>query len=117
MEVIERADVDLWVCSAAEPAIWARPLGKGWVVVCCSGPANLALYRSVVRDVVYNLPQLDATKSAAQELAPDSAWGSLYTTLLRSGEIIAYNAGPEGPSGAQPLKATIGGHAVELAPH
>jgi hypothetical protein len=97
--------------SAGKPAIWARPLGKGLCIICAGGPVNQALYRSVVRDAIYNLPKLDPTKPAARELAPDAAWGTLYTTLLASGEVIAYN------DGDKPVQARITGHEVELAPH
>jgi hypothetical protein len=86
-------------------------LGKGWCIVCAGGPANQMRYRSVVRDAIYNLPKLDRTKSAARELAPDAAWGPIYTTLLKSGEVIAYN------DGDTPLRARIIGQIVELPPH
>lgn len=96
---------------ADHPAVWANPVGTGWVVICAGGANNLPLFRSVIRDVVYNLPKLDPTQRGARELAPDAAWGNLYTVLLQSGEVIAYNHGDE------PLTAIVSGHRVELAPH
>jgi hypothetical protein len=93
------------------PVVWARPLGKGWVIVCGPGPSSPELYRAVVRDTVYNLPFLDNTKAAARELAPEAAWGTLYTVLLRGGEIIAYNGG------AEPVETQIGGTKTTVAPH
>lgn len=97
--------------AGGRPAVWARQVGKGWVVVCAGGPQDAETFRAVVRDAVYHLPALDRTKKAARELAPDAAWGSLYTVLLKSGEVIAYS------QGEAPVSAAIAGRKVEVAPH
>ena len=97
----------------ADGAVWERlkgtAVGKGKVVVCAGAPANLRAYREAVRDVIYKMPPLNGAK-ATRELAPDAAWGSLYCTLLKSGEIIAFN------NGDKPIKTNIGGHEVEVGP-
>ncbi len=105
------ADAKVLATAGGKPAIWARQVGKGWVLLCAGGPQDAATFRSVVRDAVYHLPALDQTKIAARESAPDAAWGSLYTVLLKSGEVIAYN------NGAAPIKTAIAGREVEVAPH
>jgi hypothetical protein len=95
--------------SAAHSAIWTLPVGKGKLVECAGAPANVPLYRAVVRDVVAKTP-LSAGVRGPRELAPDAAWGNLYCTLLKSGEIIAFN------NGDRPIRTSIGGHEVEVGP-
>jgi hypothetical protein len=107
----EAGKVTVAALAGGRPAVWARRVGDGWVVVSASGPQDAETYRAVVRDVVYSLPRLDKTKKAAVELAPGAAWGGLYTVLLKSGEVIAYNGGDV------PVKTAIAGREVEVAPH
>ena len=78
-------------------------------MVCAGAPADLELYRAVVRDVVYHLPRPTGVPLPV-ELAPGTAWGSLYTVLLTSGEVIAYNHGD------QPVRTRIRERDVEVAP-
>lgn len=97
--------------AAGKPAIWAHPVGRGWVIVCTPGAENLPLFRSVVRDVVYRLPALDPSKPAGRELAPGAPWGNLLTTLLASGEVVAYN------DGDAPIRTAVAGQEVTVPPH
>ncbi len=97
--------------AGGKPAIWARRVGRGWSIICAGGPQDALTFRSVVRDAVYRLSALDPTKKDAQELTPSAAWGNLYTLLLKSGEVIAYNHGDT------PVRSAIVGREVTVAPH
>ncbi|MHB1460339.1 MAG: family 14 glycosylhydrolase [Armatimonadota bacterium] len=97
--------------AGGQPAIWARRVGRGWSIICAGAPQDALTFRSVVRDAVYHLSALDPTKKDAQELAPTAAWGNLYTLLLMSGEVIAYNHGDT------PVRTAIAGCEVTVAPH
>ncbi len=97
--------------AGGKPAIWARRVGRGWSIICAGGPQDALTFRSVVRDAVYRLSALDPTKRDALELAPATAWGSLYTLLLKSGEVIAYNHGDT------PVRTAIARREVTVASH
>ena len=91
----------------SRPAIWAMPQGKGWVIVAAGG--DEATFNELVRDAVYNLSKLDATKRDALEV--DTDWDGVYATLLANGEVILYNFTSE------PRVKTVAGTTVTLPPH
>ncbi|HQK95948.1 MAG TPA: hypothetical protein PLD23_20795, partial [Armatimonadota bacterium] len=93
------------------PAAWAVPRGRGWVIVwagMCNDDRERRTASELLRDVVYNLSALDGTKADALEL--DTAWDSVYTTLLANGEAVVYNDSTE------PRAVTIGGQTLDLPP-
>ena len=91
----------------SRPAIWAMPQGKGWVIVAAGG--DQATFNELVRDAVYNLSKLDATKPDALEV--DTDWDGVYATLLANGKVILYNF-----TSAPRVKA-VAGTTVTLPPH
>jgi len=98
--------------SSNRPAAWAVPRGKGWVIVWAGaddGPEAQRACCELLRDVVYNLTALDPTKANAREL--DTAWDSVYVTLLGNGEALVLNAADE------PRTATVGATELALPPH
>ena len=97
--------------AADEPAAWAAPRGKGWVIVWAGSGQDKQANRTfcdLVRDAVYNLSALDPTKRDAREV--DADWDGVYATLLPSGEAILLN-----PSAEERTK-TVGGAQVTLPP-
>jgi hypothetical protein len=97
--------------AAGEPAAWAAPRGKGWVIVWAGSDQDKQANRTfseLVRDAVYNLSALDPTKRSAREV--DADWDGVYATLLPSGEVILLN-----PAGEERTK-TVGGAQVTLPP-
>lgn len=101
----------LLATAGGKPAIWARRVGRGWSIISSGGPQDALTFRSVIREAVYRLSALDRTKKDAQQLAPAAAWGNLYTLLLKSGEVIAYNHGDN------PVRTAILGREITVAPH
>ncbi len=98
--------------TTGEPAAWAVPRGKGWVIVWAgTGTDKLATrtFCDLVRDTVYNLSARDRTKPDAREV--DTQYDGVYATLLPSGEVILHNAtGDERPW-------TLGDEHLTLPPH
>jgi len=93
------------------PVAWAVPRGRGWVIVwagTCDGDRERRTACELLRDVVYNLSALDPAKADAPEL--DTAWDSVYTTLLANGEAMVYN------DSAEPRTVTVGAETLDLPP-
>jgi hypothetical protein len=77
--------------SQGRPAVWAVPQKKGWIVA--APGLDRKCWNELVRDVVYNLHQLDPLKNDALEA--DSGFDGTYTTLLKTGEVLLYNSTAE----------------------
>jgi hypothetical protein len=103
--VQERASV--LATAGDNPAIWAVPHGKGWVIAAAGN--HQGTFMELVRDAVYNLSKLDPAKHDALEL--DSEWDGVYSTLLANGEVILYN------STSEQCTKTVRGTSITLPPH
>jgi len=103
--------VQMLAQAGGAPVAWAVPRGRGWVIVwagTCDGDRERRTACELLRDVVYNLSALDPAKADAPEL--DTAWDSVYTTLLANGEAMVYN------DSAEPRTVTVGAETLDLPP-
>jgi len=97
--------------AANHPAAWAMPRGKGWVIVWAGFAGtkqSQQTFYELVRDAVYNLSGLDATKSNAEEV--DTDWDDVYATLLSNGEVMLHNFATE------PRTKVVTGTKITLPP-
>ncbi len=78
----------------APAVMWAVHHGRGWVVEWAGvDPSNPRAFEQCARDVVYHLSALDKTKNDATEV--DTQFDGVYSTLLRTGEVILLNPGQQ----------------------